>query len=346
MATVERGQTAATHEVFNQPPPLESYNVFERGHGAGRGAAPRGSRLGRGRGSRARRALRAAADDPLGRRGEPEPAQAPHPRPLRQPDRRGRVPPRLARADADRDRARPARAALAPAAAGRPRRARRAVHAPRPGRGGGGLPDLDDLLGDPGAANAARAGRRVGAALPVALLRRRAARPRSGQEGGAVRDGHDREAGRLRRARQHHHRPAAERRRAGRRVRDHRTQVVLLGADVRRVPRPRPSRGRPVVLPAPPLHARRRAQPHPPPATQGQARQPLQRLLRGRVPGRLGAARRRGGARRADDHRDGQPHPPRLRDGRGRRHALGHRDGDPPLHLSGGVRQARWSSSR
>ena len=29
--------------------------------------------------------------------------------------------------------------------------------------------------------------------------------------------------------------------------------------------------------------------------------------------GRLGAARRRGGARRADDHRDGQPHPPRLR---------------------------------
>ena len=28
MATVERGQTAATHEVFNQPPPLENYNLF------------------------------------------------------------------------------------------------------------------------------------------------------------------------------------------------------------------------------------------------------------------------------------------------------------------------------
>ena len=28
MATVERGQTASTHEVLNQPPPLESYNVF------------------------------------------------------------------------------------------------------------------------------------------------------------------------------------------------------------------------------------------------------------------------------------------------------------------------------
>jgi putative acyl-CoA dehydrogenase len=30
VATVERGQTAATHEVFNQPPALESYNLFER----------------------------------------------------------------------------------------------------------------------------------------------------------------------------------------------------------------------------------------------------------------------------------------------------------------------------
>jgi putative acyl-CoA dehydrogenase len=30
VATVERGQTAATHEVFNQPPPLEGYNLFER----------------------------------------------------------------------------------------------------------------------------------------------------------------------------------------------------------------------------------------------------------------------------------------------------------------------------
>ena len=30
MATVERAQTEPTHEVFNQPPPLEGYNVFER----------------------------------------------------------------------------------------------------------------------------------------------------------------------------------------------------------------------------------------------------------------------------------------------------------------------------
>ena len=48
--------------------------------------------------------------------------------------------------------------------------------------------------------------------------------------------GDDREAGRLRRARQHHARRAGRRRR----LRDHRPQVVLLGADVRRLPRARP----------------------------------------------------------------------------------------------------------
>ena len=76
----------------------------------------------------------------------------------------------------------------------------------------------------------------------------------------------------------------AERRRARRRVRDHRPQVVLLGADVRRLPRPRPDRRRHLLLPDAALDARRRAQPLPHPAPQGQARQPLQRLQRGRVP--------------------------------------------------------------
>ena len=105
--------------------------------------------------------------------------------------------------------------ALARPAAGRPRRARRAVHAPRPGRGGGGLPDLDDLLGDPGAANPARAGRAEWEPrfLSLSYDGERLV-PGAGQAGGALRDGHDREAGRLRRSRQHHHRPAAERRRA------------------------------------------------------------------------------------------------------------------------------------
>ena len=167
---------------------------------------------------------------------------------------------------------------------------------------GHGLPDLDDLLRDARAAQAAGAGRRVGAALPVALLRRRTARPRAGQDGRAVRHGDDREAGRLRRARQHHRRQAAERRRAGRRVRDHRAQVVLLGADVRRVPGPGAGRRGPFVLPAAALHARRRAQPVPHPAAQGQARQPLERLQRGRVPtapGRGWSARRAAACRRS-----------------------------------------------
>ena len=84
-----------------------------------------------------------------------------------------------------------------------------------------------------------------------------------------------------------------ERRRPRGRVRDHRPQVVLLGADVRRLPRPRPDRERRLLLLDAALHARRRAQPLPHPAAQGQARQPLQRLQRGRVPRRLGADGRR-----------------------------------------------------
>ena len=107
----------------------------------------------------------------------------------------------------------------------------------------------------------------------------------------------------------------------GRGVRDHRPQVVLLGADVRRLPRARADRRRPVVLPAAAHPARRHAQPLPPPAPEGQARQPLQRLQRGRVRRRLGAHARRGGPRRPDDHRDGQPHAARLRARLGDGHA-------------------------
>ncbi len=48
------------------------------------------------------------------------------------------------------------------ARARRPRRPRRRVHVPLAGRGGHRLPDLDDLLGDPGAAPPARGRRRAG----------------------------------------------------------------------------------------------------------------------------------------------------------------------------------------
>ena len=202
------------------------------------------------------------------------------------------------------------------------------------------MPDLDDLLGNPGAARPARARRGVGVAVHVALLRRRAARPRPGQGRGPVRDGDDREAGGLGRAREHHGRAGAERRRPGRRVRDHGPQVVLLGADVRRVPGTRPGGRWPLVLPAAPIHARRRAQPLPHPAAQGQARQPIQRFERGRVPGRVGAADRRGGPRRPGDHRDGQPHAARLHDRLDGGDAGRGRDGDTPLLAAVGVREA------
>ena len=114
-------------------------------------------------------------------------------------------------------------------------------------------------------------------------------------------------------------RPA--RRRRG--VRADRAQVVLLGADVRPVPRPRPGAGRDLLLRAAADPARRHAQRLPPPAAEGQARQPLQRLKRDRAARRLGAARRRARPRRADDHRDGRPHAPGLHDRQRRGHALG-----------------------
>ena len=114
--------------------------------------------------------------------------------------------------------------------------------------------------------------------------------------------------------------------RAGRRqLRDHRPQVVLLLPPVRRVPDARPDRRRAVVLPD------RGARPRlPGPATQGQAGHALAALLGGRVPGRDRPAGRRGGPRRADHHPDGQPHPAGLPDRLRLGHALGHRAGHPP----------------
>ena len=51
MSTLEQRDPVATHEVVNQATPLEGYNTYEADRGPGRGAAPRGRRLGRGRGS-------------------------------------------------------------------------------------------------------------------------------------------------------------------------------------------------------------------------------------------------------------------------------------------------------
>ena len=78
------------------------------------------------------------------------------------------------------------------------------------------------------------------------------------------------------------------------------------------------------------LAARRHAQPLPPPAPEGQARQPLERVERGRVPRRMGPHGRRRRPRRPDHHRDGESHAARLRDRLVGRHAAGARAGAAP----------------
>ena len=84
-----------------------------------------------------------------------------------------------------------------------------------------------------------------------------------------------------------------------------------------------------VVLSAAAHPARRHAQRVAHPALEGQARQPLERLLGDRAARRLGADGGRARARRADDHRDGRPHAPGLRDRRRRGDARGGRATPP-----------------
>ena len=125
-------------------------------------------------------------------------------------------------------------------------------------------------------------------------------------------------------------RRADRRRRAGRRIPHHRPQVVHVGADVGRVPRAGPGAGRAHLLSHAALPARRHGQRAALPAAEGQARQPLECLVRGRVPRRLGARHRRGGPRRRHHHRDGDAHAARLRDRLRRPDAAGARQRHPP----------------
>ncbi len=125
----------------------------------------------------------------------------------------------------------------------------------------------------------------------------------------AVRHGHDREAGRLRRPRQRHRGAAA----AGRQLHPARPQVVHLGADERRLPGARAGGRRRDLLRGAAGAAGRHPQPARRRTPQGQARQPLQRLVRARVRRHRRAPARRRGPRRPDHHRDGRRHPARLR---------------------------------
>ena len=302
-------------------PPSTDYNVFEADRPLVEAVRARGRRLGRASGSRALGAFAGAETRRAWAARQREPADAAHPRPLRPPRRRGRVPPRLARAARGGGRERAALAALARARPGAHVARGGAFMCCRPGRVRGRLPDLDDLLGDPGAAQPARARRRVGTALHHRRLRP-APSSRAREARRARRHGDDREAGRLRRPRQHDDGAADERRRARRRVRADRPQVVLLGADVRRLPRPRPGRRRDLLLPA--ARAARPTASATASASSGSrtssatAPTPSARSS-STAPGRSCVGEE--GARGADDHRDGQPHPPRLRAAAERRDA-------------------------
>ena len=76
------------------------------------------------------------------------------------------------------------------------------------------------------------------------------------------------------------------------------------------------------------------------PAAQGQARQPLECLLGGGVPGRARLADRRGGPRRPDHHRDGDVHAARLRGRLRRPDAAGACQRHPSLPASQRVPEA------
>jgi len=237
----------------------------------------------------------------VGGAGQPVRAGAAHARPLRAPGRRGGVPPGLAPAARRRRRGGPGRCALGRRPPGRARRAGRRLLHLGAGRGRARLPGVDDLRRGAGAAAGPGARRAVRAAAHLARVRAWPARS-ARQARPARRHGDDREAGRLGRPGGHHGRH----RRRRRHLAAARPQVVHERADVRRVPRSRAGPGRAVVLPRAAGAAGRHAQRLPHPAPEGQARQPLERLLRARVRRHRRLAGRRGGPRRPHDHRDGR----------------------------------------
>ena len=309
-----------THEVLNQPPPFEDVNLFDADVALREGLVREGAEWAIDRVRDTGAVAGSAEAQEHGRRAERNtPRLVTHDRYGHRVDRVDYDPSWhwLLRGAVEREiHALPWRDPRA----GRARRPRRAGAAVDAGQRRRDVPGLDDLLGDPGAARRPRPRRGVGAAADAPRLRARR----------ALRDGDDREAGRLGRPRRHDPRGARRRRR----LRADRSQVVLLAPDGRGVPRPGPGARRAVVL-------RRRARAGlRAPAAQGQAGHPLAGLERGRVPRRAGAAPRRGGPRRGDDHRDGHPHPAGLRDRQRGGDAPRGRGGRPPRAPSQRVRRA------
>ena len=309
-----------THEVLNQPPPLDGYNLFTADRALGEALRARGRGLGRGARARALGAIAGGEALDWGVQANAYPPV------LRTHDRYGHrideveFHPAWHELMRRRGRARAARAARG-ASRGRARtsRAPRSSSSSSQVEAGHGCPISMTYAAVPALRAQPDARRRVGAAPHVDRRTTRACGPRREKTRRALRHGDDREAGRLRRARQHHARarrsapagPAREYELTGHKwfCSAPMCDAFLVLAQAERglscflLPRWRPD-------------GTRNALPHP--AAEGQARQPLERLERDRVRRRLGAAGRRGGPRRRDDHRDGEPHAARLRDRRGR----------------------------
>ncbi len=102
-----------------------------------------------------------------------------------------------------------------------------------------------------------------------------------------------------------------------------RPQMVHVGADVRRLPGAGAGRRGPDLFLHAALQAGRIGQRDPVPAAQGQARQPLQCVVRGRIRRRLCDAGRRRGQGHPHHHPDGAVDAAGLRDRLGRPDALG-----------------------
>ena len=208
MSVMQRpAPTSVTHEVTNQVPPLAPLQPVHDHPPWSRPLEREGGGWARERAERGRRGLGRRAAGRWGVQANENPPKLQHPRPLRPPHRRGRVPPGVAPAHGAGLRARPPRAAVDDGPRRRPRRARRArASTTAQVEAGHGCPMTMTFAAVPALRDDARARGRVGAAADRRGLRRRAApRRREGQR--EVRHGDDREAGRLRRARQHDHAP-------------------------------------------------------------------------------------------------------------------------------------------
>ena len=296
MATQPLGRT---HQVTNQPPPLVGHDVA-----AGRCCSSPGARRRRlvpPGPAPAGPAGRRRAGPAVGRRGQPARARAAHARPVRQPDRRGRVPSVLAPLMTWRSEG----LAGAPWADPRPGAhvARAAgFHGLGHRRARPPLSDLDDVRRRP------RAARRPGLAAAsnrcsTTRVYDPGLRAPLGKRGLLAGMGMtEKQGGSDVRANSTLAAPNADGSWSLSRA-----QVVHQRADERPVPRARAGARRAVLLPGAPGAAGRQPQRVPDPAAQGQARQPQQRQQRARVRQHRRLAGRATGSRGAHHHRDGEP---------------------------------------